>query len=76
MKKYNVRGREENYRLYITYGDVDLPPTPSPDTHTYYVHRAQASAKRKTTDNIPTTAKRGTKPVVYVTLCCEQFYAG
>jgi len=23
MKKYDVRGREEDYRLYITYGDVE-----------------------------------------------------
>ena len=26
MKKYDVRGREEDYRLYITYGDVGSSP--------------------------------------------------
>lgn len=26
MKKYDVRGREEDYRLYITYGDVGTAP--------------------------------------------------
>jgi hypothetical protein len=31
MKKYDVRGREEDYRLYITYGDVG----PSPP-HSFY----------------------------------------
>lgn len=24
MKKYNVRGKEEDYRLYITYGDIGI----------------------------------------------------
>ena len=29
MKKYDVRGKEEDYRLYITYGDVGPPPLPN-----------------------------------------------
>ena len=35
MKKYDVRGREEDYRLYITYGDVGPSPTPFTPQHTY-----------------------------------------
>ena len=27
MKKYDVKGREEDYRLYITYGDIGIPIT-------------------------------------------------
>ena len=27
MKKYEVKGKEEDYRLYITYGDVGMPTT-------------------------------------------------
>jgi len=34
MKKYDVRGREEDYRLYITYGDVgSFPPAINPNLH-------------------------------------------
>ena len=30
MKKYDVKGREEDYRLYITYGDIGSPPPSFP----------------------------------------------
>ena len=48
MKKYDVRGREEDYRLYITYGDVGpSPPTPNPPTYTLLSVCADLCLERK-----------------------------
>ena len=33
MKKYDVKGREEDYRLYITYGDVGTLPLRNSQTN-------------------------------------------